>query len=357
MKILLLCAMLGLSVGGDRERGLQLYREGKFAEAAAAFRDAIAAEGDSAELQYNLALAQWRAGQLAEAETAVEKYAALAAAPRPDLHRGVLGAVRYDEARALQSRGDGLLGAAQALQPRSGGTAPSSPSAEDPLAVFEQALAKATQSRDYFVQGAASVPTPELLRNTERALRLIDELQKKIDELKQQREQQKKDQEQKDSEAKDDKESKDDQQKPKESPQPEPKQDDKGEQKAEPKDPGQAGEPPPAGDPGEGKPEPKPGESPEPKPGEGEPQQAPPPEGEQKAGEPKQQQGSDVPPDSEAKEPQQRHDAPGEAQKGKELSPEQTQRLLEQARELDQKLQQIRARASKSSRRAVERDW
>ena len=47
MKTLLLCTLLLVSPGGDREKGLQLYREGRFAEAAAAFRAAIAHDGDS----------------------------------------------------------------------------------------------------------------------------------------------------------------------------------------------------------------------------------------------------------------------------------------------------------------------
>lgn len=352
MKILLLCAMFCLPPGGDRERGLQLYRDGHYADAAAAFRDAIASEGDSAELQYNLALALWRAGMLPDAETAVEKYAAMAGAPRIDLHRGVLGALRFDEAKALQQRGEGLLGASQTLQPRPNAGAPDEPPAEDPLAVFEQALGKAVQSKEHFVRAAAAAPSPELLRNTERALRLVDELQKKVDELKAQREQQKKDQEQKDSEQKDDKESKDDKEKQKE------KQEQKGDPEQDPKPgEGKPDDPPPEGQPGEGAPEPKPEQAPEPKPGEGEPTQAPQPPTKPEPGEPGEQKSPEAPPAPEQPEPQPRTDAPGELPKGKELSPEQTQRLLEQARELDQKLRQIRARASKSARRGVERDW
>ncbi len=60
MKTLCLLALWALMPGGERERGLQLYRDGRFAEAAAAFRAAIEQDGDSAELQWNLALASWR---------------------------------------------------------------------------------------------------------------------------------------------------------------------------------------------------------------------------------------------------------------------------------------------------------
>ncbi|MCK5944387.1 MAG: tetratricopeptide repeat protein, partial [Planctomycetes bacterium] len=62
--------------GGDRELGLELYAEGRYAEAQAAFARALKQEPDSAELQWNLALAAWRAGDLATAEVAAEKYAA-----------------------------------------------------------------------------------------------------------------------------------------------------------------------------------------------------------------------------------------------------------------------------------------
>ncbi|MGB3965750.1 MAG: tetratricopeptide repeat protein, partial [Planctomycetota bacterium] len=93
MKTLLLLSLLALGPGGERERGLQLYREGRFAEAAAAFQKALDEDGDSAELQWNLALAAWRAGDLTTAETAAEKYAALDRNARVDLHAGLLGAV------------------------------------------------------------------------------------------------------------------------------------------------------------------------------------------------------------------------------------------------------------------------
>ena len=74
--------------------GQQLYAQGRFADAAAAFAQELAT-GESAELQFNLALARWRAGDLAGAEQAAEKYAVLAPRPRADLHYGLLGAVRY----------------------------------------------------------------------------------------------------------------------------------------------------------------------------------------------------------------------------------------------------------------------
>lgn len=367
MKTLLLAMLLSLAPGGDDETGLRLYREGKFPEAVAAFRRAIEKEGDSAELQWNLALAAWRAGDLATAETAAEKYAALAKDARVDLHAGMLGAVRHDEAMALAGKGDQLLAAPMvppAAAPAPAGGPPAAP--EDPLPVFEQALQKATQARDHFVRGAVAKATPELLRNTERSLRTIDELQKKIDELKKQREEQKKDDEQKKpsdddkkdeqkdeqkQEKKDQSDSKDEQKPPEEKQ--EQKQDEKKPESQEKKDDQQKGEsePKPDGS-GEEKPEPK-SEAPQ--------EQKPEPKDGQKPQDQDGKEGKDAKSgekesSAEPKPGEKRSDAPGENAEGKSLTPEQAQRLMEQVHELDQKQKEIRARA-KSARRTVERDW
>lgn len=338
MKTLLLVAGL-LLAGGDAEKGLLLYREGRFAEAAAAFRAAIASEGDSAELQYNLALACWRAGDLAAAETAIEKYAASAADARVDLHRGLLGAVRYDEAKALEARADAAASSPPPIA-APGVTPPAAATPADPLPMLEQALGKANQAKDHFVAGAARGATPELLRNAERTLRYIDELQQKIDELRKQREeQQKKDDQQKPSDDAKDDQKKDGAEQPdqKEPPQQdEPKPDENGgkqkdQQQGENDQPSQGGEqkPEPKQDvkDGQEKQEPKPGDQQQPRTDEPEPKPAAP-----------------------------RTDAPGEHAEAKELSPEQTQRLQEQLKDLDKKLQALRARA-RSGRPPVERDW
>jgi len=369
MKILLLSSMLLLvaaarAQGSDREKGMQLYRDGQFPAAVAAFRAALATEGEAPELQYNLALASWRAGQLADAETAVEKYVALAGDARTELHAGLLGALRYDEAKALEHSADGLLAAAGQPPAAGPGQVPTA-QPPDPLAVLEQAQQKAVQAKDHFVRGAMAAPSPELLRNVERTLRYLDELQKKIDELKKQREEQKKDQEQKDNDKKDDKESKDDKDKKQDDKQDDKKQDDgkkddQQKQKSdEPPKPGEKTDPdakPSEGNEGDAKPEPKPGETkpedgkPKPDQGKPEPQQSP----EQKPAENKPEPKPDESQQLADQKP--RTDAPGEAQAGKELSPEQSQRLLESLQNLDQKLKEYRARA-KSGRRAVERDW
>jgi hypothetical protein len=348
MKSILLATLLALLPGGERERGLQLYREGRFAEAAAAFRAAVAEDGDSAELQWNLALASWRAGDLAAAETAAEKYAALDRGARVDLHAGLLGAVRHDEAMALQAQADAAGG-----QPPADGAQPA-----DPLPLLEAAKKKAETARDHFVRGAGASASPELRRNLERSLRTIAELERRIEELKKQRESQKSDKPQDgdDKKPQDDKSDKQDkqdgQQKPDDKPQGEPQQEPKpGEQK--PDDPQQQpGEPKPGE--GEGKPEPQAGdgkEPPEPKAQAGEQK---PQDGKQGEAKPEPQPGQEPPPEPKQQTP--RQDAPGEAAEGRELTPEQAQRLLEQLRDLDDKQRAIRAR-SKSGRRPVERDW
>jgi len=343
MKSIVLATLLALVPGGERERGLQLYREGRFVEAAAAFRAAIAADGDSAELQWNLALASWRAGELAAAETAAEKYMALDRAARPGLHAGLLGAVRHDEAKALQAQAEA---AGPGQPPAAGGEPPA-----DPLSLLEQAKQKAEAARDHFVRGAQAEPLPELQRNLERSLRTIADLERRIEELKKQREQQPKPDEQKPG----------DQEKPKDEPKSDDKQDGKqGEQPPKPDEqkPGEQkpGEQPPQQQPGEGeeKPQPQQGdgkEPPEPKPQQGE---SKPQDGKQGEAQPEPKPGEQPPPEPKPGTP--RQDAPGEAAEGRELTPEQAQRLLEQLRDLDDKQRAIRAR-SKSGRRPVERDW
>ncbi|MCA8950626.1 MAG: hypothetical protein KDE27_14075 [Planctomycetes bacterium] len=370
---------LALAGGGEREKGLKLYAEGRYEEAAAAFRLAIASEGSSPELQYNLALASWRAGDLAAAETAVEKYAAGAADARVDLHAGILGAVRYAEATQLEAAADQAVQAARAGQAGSPGQTGGADA--DPLGTLRAALKKAEQARDHFVRGATVAPSPELLRNTERALRLIDELKRKIEELEQQQEQQQDDQQQDGQEKnEDDSEQQKDEQKKSEpdeqekgegeqneqeqgEPKPdEPQQEQGSEQSEQPEQqPGEqenggeqnesGGEQPP-----EPQPEPEPqGENQEQSPEQQQQQQPEPGAGEEQPEEPK--SPSEPPPPSEAQaEPQARNDAPGEGEQGRALTPEQTQRLFEQLKELDRQLDALRARG-KSRRTPVERDW
>jgi tetratricopeptide (TPR) repeat protein len=367
MTFVAVCVLLVVAAlpGGERERGLQLYREGRFAEAAAAFRAAIAQDGDSPELQWNLALASWRANELAAAETAVEKYAAATKHARVDLHAGLLGAIRHGEADALVAQADAAAAPPPAASPQPGAAPPGTEGA-DPLPLLEQALTKATQARDHFVRGAATAPTPELTRNVERALRTIEQLQARIDELKQQREQQQQDP----GDDKDQKQQPDDKSDEK---QPQPDQQQKEKQKGEQPDEqhGEQQQPKPDEKPGEQHPDEKPSD-PKQQQGEGneppEPKQAPEPKPQPKQGEGDRKQGApdgsdtskpepDSQPQPDATEPgKPRDDAPGERAEGRLLSPEQTQRLLEQLQQLDDKQKALRARL-KSGRKRVERDW
>ncbi len=350
----------------DMQAGLQLYAEGRYDAAAAALRQAEASAAESPELQYNLALASWRAGDLPTAETAIEKYAALSRKPRVDLHAGLLGAVRFEEARRLEAAAD----AASALP----AGAPGGAQPQDPLPLLEQALAKAKQAQEHFVRGTVAAGSPELRRNTERALRYIAALQKKIDELEKQREQQKdekqddqknddeKKDDSKDSDKKDgdkgkdeksdeknkdeksnDEKSNDEKANPDPAKGDDPKSDPSKPDQSKPGQEGQQGEPPQQAE----APEPKPdaGEQPSKGQGSGEPPPEP-------SGEPPQQ----APDQSPGAPPRPRHDAPGEQQEAHELSPEQTQRLLELLQQLDGQLDGIRARA-KSRRPKVEKDW
>ena len=379
MKILFLSLLLSAApfsaAGGDRERGLQLYREGRYQEAAAAFRAALVSEGDSPDLQYDLALASWRAGELSAAEIAVEKFAAQSAGAGADLHAGVLGGVRFDEAKALEHKADALLSAGG--QPAAAAPGQPTEKPEDPLPLLEQALAKVTQAKDHFVKGAVAAKSPELLRNTERALRYQDELQKKIEELKKQQEEQKKDDDQKKDdkkdENKDDKkdENKDDKKdenkddkKDDDKKQDDKKQDDQkkdDQKKDDPKD--QKSD---EGKEGESKPEPKPGEpddkdpkEPKPEDGKPDPSQSKDPKPGESKDEPKPDEGKPEegkPEDGKQGDAKPRNDAPGELQEGKELSAEQTARLFDELKKLDGKQKAYRTRST-SGRRAVERDW
>lgn len=159
-----------LSTGGDPRRGLELYGAGRFAEAAVEFEAALAADPGNAELAYNLALARWRAGEPDAAEVAAEKAAALSSGRLNALRDGLLGNVRYQAARATEDPGQGLE------------------------------LAK--QARDHFLRGALAPDSgDELSRNLERAERLIDELEKKLEE--QEQEEQEQDEQQQDEQQQD----------------------------------------------------------------------------------------------------------------------------------------------------------
>lgn len=375
----------------DPAAAARKYAAGDFAGAAAEYQRALEASPGTPEWLYDQALAAFRAGDHDTAVDAIERYAAAPGGGRADLHHGLLGNVRYAEAKALQ----------QKAQAPAAPVAPDAAPSVDPVAVLEEAVQKATAARDAYVR-AASAPeaSPAIARNGERAARLLRDLQQALEEAKKRREQQKQEQ-QGDSKSEDEKndekkdEQKGDEQKPDES-KPEPKKDDKeseqkdpGQPKPEPDEPKedpQAGEPKPEPKTGEEKPEPKPGEEkpdepkagePESKPkagdgkqepGEGEPKTPPPdsdPTGEPEAGGEKPSSGNgdesaQSKPEGagEATPPGQgaRADAPGEQVQVTELTPEQRQRLLDLLQKQDARLKQIRA-ATPRGARPVERDW
>ena len=375
-----------LLVGGDHERGLQLYRDGKFAEAVQAFRAAIEADGDSPELQWNLALAHFAAGQLGEAETAAEKYAALAPGARADLHLGMLGAVRLQQART---------GAMRALAPGPDG-APA-----DPLPELEKALATTKEAVVYYEGALLGQGAPELRQGLERAQRLAQALAERIEELKKQ--QQPSDEKKPDEDGK----QPEDEKKPDEEKKPEEKRSGEGDSEKDDKKPddkkpddrkpddqqgeGEKSKPDQAGD--DPNAERKPGEAGEGEPGEGE--QKPsgenrPPEGESEpSAEPEgngaQPQPGANKPEADASKPQEPgaelpeadqkqkpagQDAPksgvagsvaggqqaGDEAKPRQLSPEQLLRLQETLRKLEEQARGAKVRG-KSGRRPVERDW
>ena len=347
MKTLLttLTALALAAPNGDREEGLRLYREGRYAAAQAAFLRALEATPDAPELQWNLALAAWRAGDLVTAETAAEKYAAAAASAAEDRHRGMLGAIRYAEAEALEQQA--AAAAAAAAAPPSATAGPDDEPPADPMPLLEQAVQKAFQAKNHFVRAVRAKPTPELVRNTERAVRKLDELKKQLEDLMQQQQQQQ--QQGQDGEPKDGEPGEGD---------PQDSDAQEGQEQGEP----QQGDPQ-QGDPQQGDPSQPPPEAPEPQPEQpsqdpGSEPQAPAERAD--AGDPEPGERDAVPePRAEAPEPDDgkaRGDAPGEGAVGRELTPEQAKRLLDRLKEMEKQMKAARARA-RGGRKPVRRDW
>ncbi len=355
-----LCAQEPAPTGRDAS-GAERFAAGDYTGAAVAFEKELQARKEDPALLYNRALAAFRAGDLSAAEDAIDRYAAAPGGGRVDLHKGLLGNIRYREAEALRRRASGDA-AASPLQPRGQQVAPEQ--AEDPIELLEAAIGKAKSARDTFASAADGKPEPAIARNLERALRLIAELEKQLEDAKKQRDEQQKqegkdgDQQKPDDQKKDDQKKSEDQQKSddqKESDQKDQQQkqddsqqQDQQDQKKQDGEPqGQERpEPKPQQDPSEqqqqDEPSKKPDDKPEPQPKDGEAKPEPKP-GEQES-------------KQEAQPAQPRSDAPGEQQQATELSPEQRARLLEQLKDLDGRMQQIRMQ-SRSRARPVDRDW
>ena len=348
-----LAALLVAFGGGDREEGLEHYRAGRFAAAQAAFARALDASPESVDLQWNLALAAWRAGDLATAETAVAKYAAATGDDAEHRHRGLLGAVRYAEAEELERRSD----AASAPSPVAAIPGQVSAPSVDPVQLLEQAVEKALQAKDHFVSSVRAASSEEGIRNSERAIRKLDELKKKLEEMRKQRSSDSQ-QDGQDGEPGDDGQEQqgDPSRQSGESQQGEEEQS-AGESEQQQPPPGSESEGEQAPRSGEGEapeapePQPEPQEASDPATSEGqEPSAAEPDPGQAESAE----GDAAAPPEPEPGEP--RNDAPGEGGGGRELTPEQAKRVMDRLKQLEKQLQQAKTRA-RAGRKPVERDW
>lgn len=371
-------AQEGEQANVDAAKAEESYAAGDFAGAAAAFSKRLESRPEDAALLYNLALSAWRAGDLARAEDAIDRYAAAPDGGRAELHQGMLGNIRYREAELLAREAMGSTANAP-LAPRDPQAAAEP---KDPLRLLEDGVAKAKAACDAFTKSAVdAVPHGTAARNLERALRLQKDLEKKLEDLKKQREQQ---QQQPDDESKKDGKDKDDPKKDgeqkKDSKEPskdEQQQKDEGKSDDERKQDESQQQDADAGK--DGKPERQ--DRPEPKPNESDPQQQqepqqpdpskdpsaqkpePKPQPEQGEQPPKQGEEKPEPAAADSKDAQQqdakdgkRSDAPGEVVDGAQVSAEQRARMMEQLKELDARMQEIR-KATRSKGRPVERDW
>lgn len=322
MKSILLSLVLTLPAGGDPFLdGLKHYAAGEYSQAVSAFRAALKDAPDDPRLNYNLALACWRVGEMDAAETAAEKAAALSKG-RLDVRRdGILGNIRYDQARAIADAKP-----APPSQPVPGAKAPA-PSAGPDL---QKALDLLGQAKNHYLRAAsASQPADKiLLRNFERAIRFEEEL-KKRKEKQDQEDQQKDDQKKNDKQdQKDDKDKQPDDKKNDKKNDDEKKDEQKKDEKKQPDDQ---------------KDEQKDKEQPEPEPE--------PKKDEKKAPKPEADQDEEKP-----HKPQKPQQAPGEHDPNKQLTPEQRRQLLKRLEEFEKKLLELKA-ARRASRPKVKKDW
>jgi tetratricopeptide (TPR) repeat protein len=303
MNLLPAALCLCLLLGGDEERAHRLYAEGRYKEAAQAFRAELRSRPQDPELHYNLALALWRAGERDEAETAAEKAASLSAGKLAGLRDGILGNLRFEQSAAVEPTD------------------------------LPRALQLAEQARDLYLAGASRERTPgELVRNLERALRRIDELKQKLAGQKREDKQPPDKDERRDEDQKEDK--------PQSQPQSQsrPQEDPSSRPQSQPQDQ-PAQEPKPNQDqPEDRRPEPRPQEQ-------------------SQAGEPKPDQ-KQQPGAGRQDERKAGHQAPAPGEPGalRELTPEERKRLLDVLQQLEAMREKIHA-AQKLRRPQVEKDW
>lgn len=161
LPILLLLDLLLLG-NGAFDTGIRAYRDGRYAEALAAFAVAEQeAGGDaSAALLYDLALAALQVGDLTRAEAAAEKAAVRGGAEFAALRDFVRGNVAF-------ARGAGAGAQADTVE-------------AEPFA-FDAAIALVQAAAAHWRRAACSRRDdwPQARRNVERALQLVDELQRK----------------------------------------------------------------------------------------------------------------------------------------------------------------------------------
>lgn len=295
----MILALLWIVGGGGEgeEHAFSLLKEGKYAEAAAALRKVVQEHGANPRRCYNLALALWRAGRLEEAQTEAERAATLSNGELSALRDGILGNVQLQRARAEKD--------------------------------LRKALALAERARDLFLAGATrSGATDALRRNYERALRLVDELRRKLQEQRKRQQQQQQRQRQQQQQ-----------------PEQQPKQQ-RPQQQQEPRDQHPRRQPAQSQKPKDGRDRNRPQEGKDAQEkARNEPR--PRPEVEPKTSD----QERNAPPERE------RAPAPGEERRPEaEFTPEEKQRLLRMLERLQEEKRRFRA-MQRLRRRRVEKDW
>ncbi len=163
---------LSLSGCGRSPSGHEAYEDGRFEDAHAAFRRASEADADgaSAEVLYNRALAALRAGDLADARSASEKAARLAAGATVSRCDFLLGHLAFAQCTLAEA------------QAKTAGA--------EPFA-FDVAITYAKRAHESFAVAAMSGSGwPAARRNAERSLLKLRDLQEQKDRAKQERKRQ-----------------------------------------------------------------------------------------------------------------------------------------------------------------------
>ena len=283
-----------------------------------AFRKALESYPDDPKLHYNLAQALWRAGDLDAAETAAEKAATLGGPRLEGLRDGLLGNLRYDQARQMGE---------EKVDPK------------EQQGKLEAAIEKAGQARRHLQRGALALETDErgsgaqLMRNLERTIQLQKKLKKQLEDLK--KEQKKKDDKKDDKKKDDKKDQKNDKKKSDDKDKDKDKKDDK---KPDDKDK----------KPGKDQPEPKPEDKKDDKKDGESKKQEPKPKPSEKDGEEEKRkpQKPKAPPPA----------VPGEFDPNKELTPEQKRKLMQRLKAMEELMMKLRA-DRKAKRPKVKKDW